>query len=113
MTGAKRLRSKWFSGSPKLGNDNAVPWAQSLGCRTVSAARACAISTIVPVCSVGCGTPRSRRGFQRAKTQCVPIIEEELESLEAETNRSIDLKEFIPFACFIGSRSLKTSNEED
>jgi DNA end-binding protein Ku len=28
----------------------------------------------------------------------VPISEEELESLEAETNRSIDLKEFIPLA---------------
>jgi hypothetical protein len=28
----------------------------------------------------------------------VPITEEELESLEAEANRSIDLKEFIPLA---------------
>jgi hypothetical protein len=28
----------------------------------------------------------------------VPVTEEELESLEAEANRSIDLKEFIPLA---------------
>jgi DNA end-binding protein Ku len=38
------------------------------------------------------------RGFQHAKDQYVPVTEEELESLEAEANRSIDLKEFIPFA---------------
>jgi len=37
-------------------------------------------------------------GFQYAKEQYVPITENELESLEAEANRSIDLKEFIPFA---------------
>ena len=30
------------------------------------------------------------RGFQHAKDQYVPITEEELESLEAEANRSID-----------------------
>jgi DNA end-binding protein Ku len=34
-------------------------------------------------------------GFQDAKDKYVPITEEELESLEAEANRSIDLKEFI------------------
>jgi non-homologous end joining protein Ku len=28
----------------------------------------------------------------------VPVTEEELESLEAEANRNIDLKEFIPLA---------------
>jgi non-homologous end joining protein Ku len=38
------------------------------------------------------------RGFQHAKDQCVQITEEELESLEAEANKSIDLKEFIPLA---------------
>jgi DNA end-binding protein Ku len=35
-------------------------------------------------------------GFQRAKDQYVQITEEELDSLEAEANNSIDLKEFIP-----------------
>jgi DNA end-binding protein Ku len=33
-----------------------------------------------------------------AKDQYVPVTEDELESLEAEANRSIDLKEFIPLA---------------
>lgn len=36
------------------------------------------------------------RGFQRAKDQYIPISEEELDSLEAEANRNIDLKEFVP-----------------
>jgi DNA end-binding protein Ku len=35
---------------------------------------------------------------QHAKDQYVPVTEDELESLEAEANRSIDLKEFIPLA---------------
>jgi len=38
------------------------------------------------------------RGFQPAKDKYVPIIEEELENLEAEANKSINLKEFIPLA---------------
>jgi DNA end-binding protein Ku len=38
------------------------------------------------------------RGFQHAKDQYVPVTEEELENLEAEANKSIDLKEFIPLA---------------
>ncbi len=38
------------------------------------------------------------RGFQHAKDEYVQITEEELDSLEAEANRSIDLKEFIPLA---------------
>ncbi len=38
------------------------------------------------------------RGFQHAKYQYVAISEEELDSLEAEANSSIDLKEFIPLA---------------
>jgi DNA end-binding protein Ku len=36
------------------------------------------------------------RGFQHAKDQYVQVTEEELDSLEVEANRSIDLKEFIP-----------------
>jgi DNA end-binding protein Ku len=36
------------------------------------------------------------RGFQHAKDQYVQITEEELDSLEAEANNNIDLKEFIP-----------------
>ena len=36
------------------------------------------------------------RGFQVSKENYVQITEEELEALEAEANRSIDLKEFVP-----------------
>jgi hypothetical protein len=43
--------------------------------------------------------------FQHAKDQYVPITEEELESLEAEANRSIGLKEFIPLASVVRSIS--------
>jgi DNA end-binding protein Ku len=49
-----------------------------------------------PVCSVTLEPDELVRGFQRSKDQYVPITEEELESLEAEANKSIDLKEFIP-----------------
>src|ERR671914_1950405 len=38
------------------------------------------------------------RGFQHAKDQYVQITEEELDSLEAEANNNIDLKQFIPLA---------------
>jgi DNA end-binding protein Ku len=51
-----------------------------------------------PVCNVVVERADLVRGFQHAKDQYVPITEEELESLEAEANRSIDLKEFIPLA---------------
>jgi DNA end-binding protein Ku len=51
-----------------------------------------------PVCNVVVEREDLVRGFQHAKDQYVPITEEELESLEAEANRSIDLKEFIPLA---------------
>ena len=51
-----------------------------------------------PVCNVVVDREDLVRGFQHAKGQYVPIAEEELESLEAEANRSIDLKEFIPLA---------------
>ncbi len=49
-----------------------------------------------PVCNIVVERADLVRGFQHAKDQYVPITEEELESLEAEANRSIDLKEFIP-----------------
>jgi DNA end-binding protein Ku len=51
-----------------------------------------------PVCNVVVERPDLVRGFQHAKDQYVPVTEEELESLEAEANNSIDLKEFIPLA---------------
>jgi DNA end-binding protein Ku len=51
-----------------------------------------------PACKVVVERADLVRGFQHAKDQYVPITEEELESLEAEANRSIDLKEFIPLA---------------
>jgi DNA end-binding protein Ku len=51
-----------------------------------------------PVCNVVIERGDLVRGFQHAKDQYVPITEDELESLEAEANRSIDLKEFIPLA---------------
>jgi DNA end-binding protein Ku len=51
-----------------------------------------------PVCSVVVERADIVRGFQHAKDQYVPITDEELESLEAEANKSIDLKEFIPLA---------------
>jgi DNA end-binding protein Ku len=51
-----------------------------------------------PVCNVIVDRPDLVRGFQHAKDQYVPVTEEELESLEAEANRNIDLKEFVPLA---------------
>jgi DNA end-binding protein Ku len=51
-----------------------------------------------PVCNVVVERADIVRGFQHAKDQYVPVTEEELESLEAEANRNIDLKEFIPLA---------------
>jgi DNA end-binding protein Ku len=51
-----------------------------------------------PVCNIVVEREDLVRGFQHAKDQYVPITEDELESLEAEANRSIDLKEFIPLA---------------
>jgi DNA end-binding protein Ku len=49
-----------------------------------------------PVCNVVVERDDLIRGFQDAKDQYVQITEEELDSLEAEANNSIDLKEFIP-----------------
>ena len=51
-----------------------------------------------PVCNIVVERADLVRGFQHAKDQYVPVSEEELESLEAEANNSIDLKEFIPLA---------------
>jgi DNA end-binding protein Ku len=51
-----------------------------------------------PVCNVVLEREDLVRGFQHAKDQYVPVTEQELESLEAEANSSIDLKEFIPLA---------------
>jgi DNA end-binding protein Ku len=48
-----------------------------------------------PVCSAVVERDDLVRGFQQAKDQYVPITEHELESLEAEANSSIELKEFI------------------
>ena len=50
------------------------------------------------ICSVVVERGDLVRGFQHAKDQYVPVTEEELENLEAEANRSINLKEFIPLA---------------
>ena len=51
-----------------------------------------------PVCNIVVERADLVRGFQHAEDQYVPITEEELESLDAEANKSIDLKEFIPLA---------------
>ena len=49
-----------------------------------------------PVCNIVVERADLVRGFQHAKDKYVPITEDELESLEAEANKSIDLKEFVP-----------------
>jgi DNA end-binding protein Ku len=59
---------------------------------------ACAQSALLPVCNIVVERSDLVRGFQHAKNKYVPITEEELESLEVEANRSIDLKEFVPLA---------------
>ena len=51
-----------------------------------------------PVCNIVVERSDLVRGFQHAKNKYVPITQEELESLEVEANRSIDLKEFVPLA---------------
>src|SRR5918998_4522674 len=51
-----------------------------------------------PVCNVVVERDDLVRGFQHAKDQYVQITEEELDSLEAEANNNIDLKEFVPLA---------------
>ena len=49
-----------------------------------------------PVCNIVVERDDLVRGFQHAKDQYVQLSEEELDSLEAEANNNIDLKEFIP-----------------
>ena len=49
-----------------------------------------------PICNVVVDRDDLVRGFQHAKDQYVQLTEEELDSLEAEANNNIDLKEFIP-----------------
>jgi DNA end-binding protein Ku len=49
-----------------------------------------------PVCNIVVERDDLVRGFQHAKDQYVPVTDEELESLEAEANNNIDLKQFIP-----------------
>ena len=51
-----------------------------------------------PVCHVVVERQDLVCGFQHAKDQYVPLTEDELESLQAEANRNIDLTEFIPLA---------------
>src|ERR671919_289126 len=51
-----------------------------------------------PVCNVVVERGDLVRGYQHARDQYVQITEEELDSLEAEANNNIDLKEFIPLA---------------
>jgi DNA end-binding protein Ku len=51
-------------------------------------------SHFCPLCNVVLERADLVRGFQHAKDQYVPVTEEELESLETEANRSIDLKEY-------------------
>jgi DNA end-binding protein Ku len=58
----------------------------------------CANQHYCPVCNVVVERADLVRGFQHAKDKYVPVSEDELESLEAEANRSIDLKQFIPLA---------------
>jgi DNA end-binding protein Ku len=63
-----------------------------------NAARVCAISTIAQCVTSLLSAQILFADFQHAQNQYVPITEEELESLEAKANNSIELKEFIPLA---------------
>jgi DNA end-binding protein Ku len=49
-----------------------------------------------PVCNVALERQDLVRGYEFAKGQYVRFTDAELESIEAETNSSIELKEFIP-----------------
>ena len=57
-----------------------------------NAARVCAISNNAQFVTLVVERADLVPGFQHAKDQYVPMPEEELESLEAEANKSIDLK---------------------
>ena len=49
-----------------------------------------------PVCKVVVERDDLVRGFEVSKGKYVQFTEEQLQSLETEANKSIDLKEFIP-----------------
>jgi DNA end-binding protein Ku len=49
-----------------------------------------------PVCNEAVERDDLIRGFEHTKGKYIQLTEEELEALEAEANRSIDLKEFVP-----------------
>jgi DNA end-binding protein Ku len=49
-----------------------------------------------PVCTKAVERDGLVRGFEYTKGKYIRLTEEELEALEAEANRSIDLKEFVP-----------------
>ena len=51
-----------------------------------------------PVCNVVVDREELVRGFEVSKGEYVQFTEDELQSLEVEANRSIDLKQFIPIA---------------
>ena len=51
---------------------------------------------LCPVCKVVVDRDELVRGFEVSKGKYVQFTEEELQSLETEANKSIDLKEFIP-----------------
>src|SRR5436190_13692812 len=51
-----------------------------------------------PVCNEAVERDGLVRGFEYTKGKYIHLTEEELEALEAEANRSIDLKEFVPVA---------------
>jgi DNA end-binding protein Ku len=51
-----------------------------------------------PVCKMAVEREDLVRGFQHAKDKYVQLTEEELDSLDAEANKNIDIKEFIPLA---------------
>ena len=53
---------------------------------------------ICPVCNVTLEPEDLVRGYEIEKGKYVQVTDEELESLEAETNNSIELREFIPIS---------------
>src|SRR6266480_6027988 len=51
-----------------------------------------------PVCNEAVERDGLVRGFEHSKGKYIQLTEEELDALEAEANRSIDLREFVPVA---------------
>jgi DNA end-binding protein Ku len=52
--------------------------------------------TICPVCNIAVERADLVRGYELEKGRYVQLREDELESLEAEANNAIELREFIP-----------------